>query len=376
MDGRAYVAKEVEPYIQYWLSDRERLLFALFGKKGGLTVDVAINACLSLAPPPDDARARKRLTKTISDMQSVGVLIGAQDDTSRYDAQIAEAYRTYRPFPDALVAHMIDAADIGKASHVLDLAGGPGSLALALAMTSDHVAMMELSQGFVLAARKQAKTAGLPLTAIHDSCNRLVFHDADYDVITVAQALHWLDDVMVCKGIAHTLREGGSFFVIQSGFTLGDAHPLSYILGDRTPLGDKSALGFTQQMEALLRRLTLLFEALDAPDVERIDPAQKWGSNGGRIAPVAATLFRQKRPIGAGFARGFLTPDHIAVTGQAPAKFWDDLEGHCKNAATDDLMAVQDWAILQFRRGGSPLKSGTIDPSGAIAIGWNGPARG
>jgi SAM-dependent methyltransferase len=376
MDGRAYVAKEVEPYIQYWLSDHERLLFALFGKKGGLTIDAAINACLILTPPSDDVRARKKLTKTIADMQLAGVLIGAQDDTSRYDERIAEAYRTYRPFPDELVAHMIGAANICRASRVLDLAGGPGSLALALAKTSNHVAMMELSKGFVITARKQAKAAHLPLTTIHDSCNRLVFHDGDYDVITVSQALHWLDDVMVCKGIGHTLHAGGSFFVIQSGFTLGDSHPLSYILGDRTPLGDKPALGFSGQVEALLRRLTLLFEALDAPDVERVDPAQKWGSNGARIVPVAATLFRQTRPIGAGFARGFLTPDHIAVMGQAHDVFWHDLETRCQSVTADDLMATQDWAILQFRRGGGAKLSGTIDPNRAISIGWDGPVRG
>lgn len=376
MDGRAYVAKEVEPYIQYWLSDRERMLFALFAKKGGCLVDDAIADYVHLSGKADDPRATARLAKTIADMKAANVLIGVRDDTSRYDAQIAKAYRTYRPFPPELAAHMVQSAGIGRASSLLDLAGGPGSLALELAKTSDHVAMMELSHGFVCAARKAAKVAGVALTALHDSCNRLIFHDEVYDVVTVSQALHWLDDVMVCKGVGHILRKNGSFFVIQSGFSLGDDHPLSYILGDRTPLGDKPALSFAGQMEALLRRLTLLFEALDMPDVERIDPAQKWGADAARIVSVAATLFTQQRPIGLGFARAFLTPTHIAPTGQSPTQFWETLETRCANANAESLMARQDWAILHFKRGGTPRDEAAIDPESAISISWSGPPLG
>jgi SAM-dependent methyltransferase len=376
MDGRAYVAKEVEPYIQYWLSDRERLLFTLFAKKGGCLVDDAIAACLKLNDKSDDPRTHARLARTIADMKAADVLIGARDDTSRYDAQMAEAYRTYRPFPPELAAHMVQSAEIGRASSVLDLAGGPGSLALELAKTSDYVAMMELSHGFVGTARKAAKLAGVALNALHDSCNRLVFHEEDYDVVTVSQALHWLDDIMVCKGVGHVLRKNGSFFVIQSGFSLGDDHPLSYILGDHTPLGNKPALSFSGQMEALLRRLTLLFEALDMPDVERIDPAQKWGSNAARIVPVAATLFTQQRPIGLGFARAFLTPAHIAPTGQSPTQFWETLETRCANANAEGLMARQDWAILHFKRGGDAAAVITVDPASVTHIGWDGPPLG
>jgi hypothetical protein len=376
MDGRAYVAKEVEPYIQYWLSDRERLLFTLFAKKGGCLVDKAIADCLKLSAKPDDPRAPARLAKTISDMKAADVLIGVRDDTSRYDAQIAQAYRTYRPFPPELAAHMVQTAGIGPNSPVLDLAGGPGSLALTLAKTSHHVAMMELSHGFVAAARKAASAEGVSLNALHDSCNRLVFHDEVYDVVTVSQALHWLDDVMVCKGVGHVLRKHGSFFVIQSGFSLPGDHPLSYILGDRTPLGDKPAISFAKQSEALLRRLSLLFEALDMPGVEQIDPAQIRGSGSGQIVPVAATLFTQQRPIGLGFARAFLTPTHITPTGQTPEMFWKELEARCAGANADDLMATQDWAILHFKRGGARRANTAIDPASALSIGWNGPSLG
>ena len=34
LDGRPYVAKDTEPYTQFWLSERERLLLALFARRG------------------------------------------------------------------------------------------------------------------------------------------------------------------------------------------------------------------------------------------------------------------------------------------------------------------------------------------------------
>ena len=36
-DGRAYVAKDAEPYTQFWLSERERVLLSLFAARGGVT---------------------------------------------------------------------------------------------------------------------------------------------------------------------------------------------------------------------------------------------------------------------------------------------------------------------------------------------------
>ena len=38
MDGRPYVAQETEPYVQYWLNERYRVLLSLFSGRRGATV--------------------------------------------------------------------------------------------------------------------------------------------------------------------------------------------------------------------------------------------------------------------------------------------------------------------------------------------------
>src|SRR6201986_748211 len=89
-DGRPYVAQETEPYLQYWLTQRYRILLSLFSGQRGATGAEAVEAYFRLgAVPPQDAE-RKRLLKAIADMRECGVLIGARDDVSRYDQKMAQ----------------------------------------------------------------------------------------------------------------------------------------------------------------------------------------------------------------------------------------------------------------------------------------------
>ena len=358
-DGRPYVAKDTEPYIQYWLTERDRIVLSLFSARHGATVEDVEQGYFRLMPQTQSDAERKRVRKSISDLCATGVVIGAHDDTSRYTSEIVQAYVANRPFPAALSDEIILRANIVAETRVLDLAGGPGDLALGLAKASDHVSLMDLSKGFVHAAAQRAKLMGLKLQAIHESANRLVFRDDEFDVVTISQALHWLDDVMVCKGLCRLLRPGGSFFVVQGGFEVDDDHPLAYLFGKKSILGHQASQSFAAQAQALFRRLTLLFDALDAPDVHRIDLAQRWNGAGqldsAQIVPTHFALYRQTRPMDLGFARAFLTPQHIAVTGQAPDIFWADVERRCASATSKQLLGRYDWSLLHFQRGGNRL---------------------
>ena len=377
MDGRPYIAKETEPYIQFWLSERYRALLSMFSGRHGATVGDALDSALRLSNRVQDPAERQRLMAAVRDMREAGVLVSTREDTSRYDARIVQAYVTHRPFPRELSDQIIRDGAIGPASRVLDLAGGPGDLALALARASGDVTLMELSKGFVSAARRRAKEAALNLTVVHESCNRLVFNDDAYDVITVSQALHWLDDVMVCRGICRVLRRGGSFFVVHANFDVDEGHPLSFVLGRRSVLGHQPEAAFADLVQALLRRLTLLFDALDSPQVHRIDPAQHWSATGGPalIVPARASLFRQRRPLGPGFLRGFLTERHIDASGMTPEAFWAEVETRCAGASARALEGRFDWAVLQFTRGGPRAELGPLGELPVTEIGFDGPAQ-
>lgn len=376
MDGRPYVMQDVEPYTQFWLSERERLLLSVFSRRGGVRVEQAVQALLGLkglgtpaAGTSDKKQAleRRRIARAVAGMLQAGVLMRADDDTSRYSQRIVNDYVAHRPFPAPIAQMLVADAAIGPSTRVLDLAGGPGDLSLALARHSRHVSMMELSRGFIAAARRRARAQGLALQTVHDSCNRLPQRDDACDVITVSQALHWLDDVAVCRGVCRMLQAGGSFFVIHSAIDLADDHPLAYLLGHDSILGAKRRRPFATEVQALLRRLSLLFDAIDAPDVDRVDPTHARGMAdpaAGRIGFAGARFFDQQRPFDDGYARGFLTPRHIAVTGQDEGHFWADLDSRCKAApGPAAMLGLHRWAVLHFQRGASA----PVDVSGCEA---------
>lgn len=354
-DGACYAAGETEPYPQFWLDRREQMLFALFGQRGGMSARSAENALLRMKLPRDTGAERRRIATAIAGMREAGLLIAPDGELSRYDRTMARDYLDHRPFPAAIARRIEALARIGAETPVLDLAAGPGSLALELAQTSRHVRMIELSRGFVAAAEGEAIARGVSLDALCESANRLPQHDGSYGAITVSQALHWLDDVAVAKGVIKCLAEGGSFFVVHAALTLPDAHPLAHLLGDRTPLGDKQKASFAEEVRPLFRRLELLFAALGSADVARHDPAHA-RTGLAPISPAGISLFRQQRPIDLGFARAFLSDSHIAELGVEREAFWSDLAARCAAAPADAMLGRQDFALLHFQRGASGFR--------------------
>jgi 2-polyprenyl-3-methyl-5-hydroxy-6-metoxy-1,4-benzoquinol methylase len=382
LDGRPYVAMETEPYLQYWLSERERSLLSMFAGRRGATVDEAVDRCSGLLGAQRRSGSlhnlsteRRRLQRAAAAMQDAGVLMPMGADTSRYDRSMVEHYLRHRPFPAELAARIAARAGITARTPVLDLAGGPGDLALQLAQTSAQVTLMELSRGFLAAARARARAAGRALRTVHESCNRLLHAEGEYDVVTVAQALHWLDDVAVCRGVCQVLRPGGHFFVVHSAFEVADAHPLAHVLGHRSVLGAKVPRPFGDEVAALHDRVSLLLRALDMPQVERADVRQRGVADGAgagrqRLGPAAVEIYRQVRPMGLGFARALLTDRHLRSAGLEPEPFWADAQARCRAATASSLQGVHHWALLHYQRGAkgpAPVMPGTAEPLACTA---------
>ena len=59
MDGRPYIAKETEPYIQFWLSERYRALLSMFSGRHGATVGDALDNALRLSKRVRDPAERQ-----------------------------------------------------------------------------------------------------------------------------------------------------------------------------------------------------------------------------------------------------------------------------------------------------------------------------
>ena len=77
MDGRPYIAQDSEPYIQYWLTERYRILLALFAGRGGTNAENAIAGYFRFTGEEPTQARRKTLASEIKDMREAGVLISA-----------------------------------------------------------------------------------------------------------------------------------------------------------------------------------------------------------------------------------------------------------------------------------------------------------
>jgi hypothetical protein len=169
--------------------------------------------------------------------------------------------------------------------------------------------------------------------------------------------------------VCHTLAEGGSFFVVHSAMEVPDDHPLAYLLGHDSILGKKARLSFAAEVQPLLRRLALLFQALDARGVEHVDLRHAHTAQTSPLGVAGAQLFTQQRPFDAGYAKGFLTPRHIERTGMGEAAFWRDLQARCAGQPPERFLGTHHWAVLHFKRGVPqgvlpPLASGAATPIG------------
>lgn len=119
----------------------------------------------------------------------------------------APVYDRVMPPPDAgaLEAGLSKAS--GDVETVVDLAGGSGRIARALADGRD-VTVVDLSRPMLAEARRH----GLPV--VQGDATRLPLPDASVDAVTIADAYHHLDDPGAVLGeVRRVLRPGGVLVV-------------------------------------------------------------------------------------------------------------------------------------------------------------------
>ena len=129
-------------------------------------------------------------------------------DKSKFDTEsTARHYAAARPaYPsdlfdalDDLLAHRLDGAD------VVDLAAGTGISSRQLAERGANVVAVELSAAML--AELAASSPGV--RPVQGSAHALPLADSCADLITVAQAWHWMDPALALPEIRRVLRPGG-----------------------------------------------------------------------------------------------------------------------------------------------------------------------
>ncbi|MET0853678.1 MAG: methyltransferase domain-containing protein [Microterricola sp.] len=121
----------------------------------------------------------------------------------------ADDYDRHRPgYPEESVRWLRGAAS--AAGDVLDLGAGTGKLSASLLAHGDRVTAVDPSADMLRVAAERMPG----LTTIVGSGEHIPLPDASVDLVTVAQAWHWMDEELVTREVVRVLRPGGRLGLI------------------------------------------------------------------------------------------------------------------------------------------------------------------
>ncbi len=140
-------------------------------------------------------------------------------------AGTAEDYAKYRPpYPAVLLDELL--ARLNARKRLLDLACGPGRIALALAGRFESVRAVDSEPEMVAVGARLAAERGV--ANVTWQCVRaedLALEDASLDLVTIGEAFHRLDQAVVLARAMRWLQPGGCIASIGSTGILQGAEP-------------------------------------------------------------------------------------------------------------------------------------------------------
>jgi SAM-dependent methyltransferase len=140
-------------------------------------------------------------------------------------AGAAEAYAQYRPpYPPRMLADLLERAGV-PSGDLLDLATGPGRIALDLAGSFERVVAIDLEPDMIAVARAAATRRGIENVTWHvGRAEDLDVPDASFDLITIGEAFHRLEQAVIAQRAMGWLRPGGCLATLGTdGRFSGDA---------------------------------------------------------------------------------------------------------------------------------------------------------
>ena len=146
-----------------------------------------------------------------------GALTGFSD---RFTGRV-ESYRQFRPrYPDAVVALLASACGLTAASTIADVAAGTGLLSEVFLQQGYEVVAVEPNNE-MRAACETLVSMYSRLRCVAGAAEATGLPSRSFDLITVAQALHWFDLERARAEFARILRPGGWCAVIYNERRLG-----------------------------------------------------------------------------------------------------------------------------------------------------------
>ena len=128
--------------------------------------------------------------------------------------RLAEDYARRPPYPDALVDRLAALAG-GPGRRVADLGAGLGHLALPLAARGLRVAAVEPAEAMLRALAARAPAGG-GVEPVHASAEETGLPAAAFDLVLIADALHWIDPERAGAEAGRLLGPGGAVALVEA----------------------------------------------------------------------------------------------------------------------------------------------------------------
>ena len=146
---------------------------------------------------------------------------------------MARCYRLYRPpFPRSLLDDLLTRAHVSRADSLLDLACGPGRVALALASQFASVTAIDLEPEMIAEGKRAAAERGIANVTWQTGRAEDLDARTKIRLITIGDAFHRFDQRKLLEKTKTWLAPGGAVAILRSLDTLSGTEPWHHIVRD------------------------------------------------------------------------------------------------------------------------------------------------
>lgn len=140
-----------------------------------------------------------------------------KDDASWVFNRMVDAYEGRPEYPPELITALTALTSRSDAS-VLDVGAGIGHLSIPLAKLGFAVSAVEPAVGMLERLERRARAAGVTLNAVHGAAEDLPLESALFDLVLVADVVHFLDSERAAQELNRVRAQRGILAVLTCEF--------------------------------------------------------------------------------------------------------------------------------------------------------------